>query len=79
MLDKQSIAAMLGPVDDRVAAEIIATGASKSELVEARAWMENDEALVNQMRALPKGRVAALVEILERLEAEAEEPDVERS
>lgn len=70
-LTKSAIVAVLGPVDDALAAVIAATGASEAELAEAKAWLASDEALVNEGRALPAGRVGDLIELLQ----EAEEPD----
>jgi hypothetical protein len=64
---------MLGPLDDVVAAEIIATGASIEELAQAQAWLINDEALINSGKPLPSGRVADILEILEAQEQEEEE------
>jgi hypothetical protein len=45
-------------------AEIIATGATLGELSEAWAWVNNDEALINEGRPLPSGRTGELVELL---------------
>ncbi len=58
------VAAVLGPIDKEVAAEIVATGASPEDLEVAWAWLQNDEALVNEGRHLPTGKVAELIEIL---------------
>jgi hypothetical protein len=46
-LTHKDVTAMLGPVDDVTVAEIIATGATAEELGEAKAWLTNDEALMN--------------------------------
>jgi hypothetical protein len=59
----------VGAVDDVVIAQIIGTGATLDELAEAKAWMANDEPLMNAGKPLPSGRVGELVEILEELEA----------
>jgi len=64
-LTKEAIARVLGPVDDALAAELVATGATEEELCEAFAWVSNDEPLVNDLRPFPKDRVAAVIEILE--------------
>ncbi|HVY57243.1 MAG TPA: hypothetical protein VHA77_05275 [Xanthobacteraceae bacterium] len=69
-LTRPEVTAVLGPVDDIVAAEIIATGATPAELAEARAWITADEAMVNAGRKLPSGRVGKVIEILERIESE---------
>jgi hypothetical protein len=73
MLNRADVIAMLGPVDDAVVAEIIAMGATASELAEARAWTGNDEPLMNAGRPLAGGRVARLIEIIRDLEEEDEE------
>jgi hypothetical protein len=67
-LTRAAIADILGPVGDNLAAELIATGASEQDLREARAWVVNDEALLNELKPFPRGRVADLVEILRPLE-----------
>lgn len=67
-MTRDAVARVLGPVDDAFAAEIVATGASEAELREARAWVADDEALVNDLRPFPTGRVAVLVELLRPLE-----------
>lgn len=69
-LARDDVLAALGPVDDLIVAEVIATGASAEELAEAQAWLTNDEALVNAGRPLASGRVGRLVEILARVEEE---------
>lgn len=71
-LRREDIFSMLGSVDDAVVAEIIATGATSSELAEARAWIANDEALMNVGKPLAGGRVGRLIEIIAALEEEEE-------
>jgi hypothetical protein len=64
-LTRDDVRAVIGPVDDITVAEIIGTGATREELVEARAWVENDEAMLNEGRHIPSGgRMSRLVEIL---------------
>ncbi len=58
------VIAVLGPVDETLVAEVVATGATQAELAEAFAWANNDEALIGEGRHLPEGRVAALVDLL---------------
>lgn len=58
----------IGAADDFVIAQIIGTGATIDELAEARAWMANDEPLMNAGKPLPSGRVGELVDILSELE-----------
>jgi hypothetical protein len=67
-LTRNDIVAALGPIDDIVVSEILATGASLEEFAQARAWLANDEAPINAGDPLASGRVARLMEILESLE-----------
>ena len=61
----EDVVSVLGPVDETLIAEVIATGASFDELREAWAWLNGDEALMNEGRPLPGTRVAALIDLLE--------------
>lgn len=63
-MTRAEVASILGPVDDTVIAEVIATGASKEELAEAYAWLHADEALLGERRRPPSGRVAVLIDII---------------
>jgi hypothetical protein len=67
-LRREDVVGILGEVDDAVIAEIVRTGASADELAAARAWVVNDEPLINLGKHLAKDRVASLVEILSRQE-----------
>jgi hypothetical protein len=69
---RTDIAAVLGPVDELIIAEIIGMGATCEELAEAEAWVTNDEPLMNRGQPLAGGRVSRLVEIIAALEEEAE-------
>jgi len=69
-LTREQVTAVLGRVDDVLIAQIIATGASKEELTEAYAWVAAEDALMNEGRAFPTGRVANLVRLLAEIEAE---------
>ena len=69
-LNHDEIVRTIGPVDDVVIAAIIAMGATHDELAEARAWLANDEALINSGKAMASGRVGQLVRILARIEEE---------
>jgi len=71
---REQIRRVLGDVDDVAVSRIMATGATAEELAEAQAWVANDEPFLNTGKALPKGRVGLLAEILIRLEEENEEP-----
>ena len=75
MLTRKDVIAVLGPVDDDLILEIIGTGATQTELAEAYTWLRSDEALMNEGRPLPSGRVGALVDILQTSE-ETEEREI---
>jgi hypothetical protein len=69
-MTSDDVIAVLGPVDNTLVAEVIATGATQAELAEAFAWANSDEALMGEGRRLPTGRVAALVDLLSTDEEE---------
>lgn len=69
-MTREEIQAVLGPVDETLLADIAATGASAQELAKAWAWVNAEEALINDGRPLPSGRVAALVDLLSQQEDE---------
>ncbi|HEX2147115.1 MAG TPA: hypothetical protein VHG11_05615 [Pseudorhizobium sp.] len=71
-ITRDEIRKVLGPVEDTFAAELAATGATAQELAEAWAWVNSDEALMNDGRPLPGARVAELVALLESEEDEEE-------
>jgi hypothetical protein len=64
-LSRDDVIAILGPVDEDLVARIAATGATRAELAEAKVWAASDEALVNEHRSMPSGRVARLLDLLE--------------
>jgi len=64
-MSRKEVISVLGPVDKAITAEIISTGASLQELREAWAWLNGDEALMNEGRPLPGTRVAELIELIE--------------
>ena len=72
-ISRDDVTKAFGPVDDVTVAQIIGTGASAEELAEAKAWLSNDEPLMNAGKPLAKGRVGDLVEILTELEDSEEE------
>ena len=76
-LTRDEVVRIIGPADDRTIAQVIGTGATAEELDEARAWVVNDEAMMNAGQPMATGRVLQLIEILERVEEElsgADEP-----
>lgn len=69
-LTRSEIERALGPIDEHLAAEIAATEATTADLTQALAWLEADEARVNEGGHLPTGKVAELIGILETADDE---------
>jgi hypothetical protein len=65
-LSRDDITEVLGPVGDAMAAEIIATGISKEELLAARDRVMRDHKSHTPGPPLQPGRFAEVVDILER-------------
>ena len=65
VLTRESLERVLGPLDETAAAEIAGLGASEEELLEARSWFANEEAMRAAGKPLPSGRVAQILEWLE--------------
>jgi hypothetical protein len=65
-LTRDDVTEVLGPVSDAAAAEIIATGISKEELVAARDRVVRDRKGHDPGPPLEPGPVAEVVDILER-------------
>lgn len=53
--------------------EILKTGASEAELVEALEWLHGDDAMSKQVKHQPSARVSALRDILARQEIATDE------
>lgn len=64
-LTRDEVRALIGGSDDHVVTEILNMSSSRAELAEARAWLENDETMLNEGRPIPSGRIARLVELLQ--------------
>lgn len=73
-LSREQLVKALGNVEDAVVAEVLGMEATAEELAQARAWITNDEALINSGKPLAGGRVSRLVEILTSIE-EQDDPD----
>jgi hypothetical protein len=71
-MTSDDVIAVLGPVDETLVADVIATGATQAELAEAFAWANNDEALMGEGRRLPMGRTAVLIDLLDSDDDESE-------
>jgi hypothetical protein len=69
-ITREEIVSVLGPADETLIADLMATGASFEELREAWAWLNGDEALMGEGRPLPGTRVAELIELLDADEEE---------
>jgi len=61
-----------GTLDDGVIASIVALGATREEILEARAWLASDDYLHRELHHSLRGRAA---EVFDILEAELQEPD----
>lgn len=72
-MTSEDVIAVLGPVDETLLANVIATGATAADLAEAFAWINSDEALIGEGRRLPTGKVAELVDLLSVEEEDWEE------
>jgi hypothetical protein len=77
-LTRKDVTEMFGELEDVVIAKVIATGATSEELAEARAWLANDEPLMNAGRSLPSGRVARVVDIIAAINEEEEQEEAAR-
>jgi hypothetical protein len=66
-LSRDDVVGIVGPIGDVAAAEIIATGISKDELVAAKARVIQDRKTHDPGSAMAPGPFAQTVEILERL------------
>ncbi len=64
-LTASDVEAVLGPTDESMVAQIIATGATVADLAEAWAWINNEESLIAEGRPLPTGKVAELCDLLD--------------
>jgi hypothetical protein len=64
MLTAKDVVAVLGPIDEAKIAEIVATEATIEELAQAWAWVNSDEALINEGKPLPSGKVAELIDLI---------------
>jgi hypothetical protein len=69
-INREQIINALGEVEDVTVAQIIALGVTAEELAEARAWLANDEPLMNSGKRIPTGRLGQLVDLLARIDEE---------
>lgn len=73
-ISRDDVIAKFGPLDDVVAAEIIATGATPEDMEAARAWIARDAAGTNAKERLPPGPVGRMIDIVERVRAANKHP-----
>ncbi len=64
-ITREEVASVLGPADEMLVGDIMATDASVEELRQAWAWLNSDEALMGEGRPLPGTRVATLIDLLD--------------
>jgi hypothetical protein len=64
---------IVGPLDDAVLAEIIATGATAAEVLEALTWHSADDQIATETEHGPRSTVLRVYEILQREEPLADE------
>jgi len=69
----QEIVQTLGPLDDDVVIEIIATGATAAEVLEAFTWVNADDQIGTETEHGPRGVVNLVCEILRREEPAPDE------
>lgn len=62
-------------LDDLEVASIVALGATEEDVLEARAWVEGDEELAQELEGPSNGVVAQIVEIGQAAAEREEEPD----
>jgi hypothetical protein len=75
-LTREETRALVGPADDATLTAIMSLGLTRAELAEARAWVENDEAMLNEGRRVPTGRVAEVIALLKEKDEQEEEGGV---
>lgn len=72
-LTREEVLEIVGPLDDARVAQIIATGATAAELLEAIGWLSEDGYMGADLQRNLSGNVAKLHEILRLDEPEPEE------
>ena len=69
----EEIRKIVGDLDDAVITDIMRTGATEGEVLEAFLWTTSDEELGNEVERLPHGTVGAICEILTSQEPQPDE------
>ncbi len=70
----EEVRSILGPTEDAVIVRILALRPSRAEVVDAHAWLSNNEAPMNAGHPMGSGTVAKIIDILET--AEEDSPSV---
>ncbi len=68
----REIQEIVGELDPATIASIVATGATREDVLEAYTWLSADDSLHRELHRMPHGMVARIYEILE---AEIVPPD----
>jgi hypothetical protein len=74
-LTSSEIERIAGRLDDSLVVEILETGATREELIEALDWIYADDVMARDLHREPAGRIAVLCEILSRTDLAADEED----
>jgi hypothetical protein len=61
----EEIIAIVGAVENGTLAAIIATGATREEVLEANTWLTADDDMHRELHHMPRGVVAQVLDILE--------------
>lgn len=61
----REIEEIVGELEPATIESIIATGATREEVLEANAWLSADDSLHRELHRMPHGTVAQVYEILE--------------
>jgi hypothetical protein len=69
----EEIADIVGAVENSTTAAIIATGATRDEVLEANTWLNADNDMHRELHHMPRGVVARVLDILEAEIAPPEE------
>lgn len=64
-ITRDEVISVLGPTDEVLVAELVASDASIEELRETWEWLNNEEALIGAGRPLPGPMVSRLIDILD--------------
>ena len=67
------IAAIVCPLDEAVLLEILATGATATEVLEAFTWVNADDQIATETEHGPRGAVLRVCDILEREKPESDQ------